>query len=43
MAEGKQNLAIGTILGFERTLPESDSSFRTILLLHRTPDIEVQS
>ena len=35
MQSGQRNRAIGTILEFERTLPECEALFRTALLLHR--------
>ena len=42
MRDGQRNLAIGTILEFERTLPECEALFRTALLLHRNARQEVQ-
>ena len=36
MRDGQRNLAIGTILEFERSLPECEALFRTALLLHRS-------
>ena len=38
MAEGKQNLAIGTIIDIERVLPDCEALYRTVLLLHRSRD-----
>lgn len=38
MAEGKQNLAIGTIVDLERVLPDCEALYRTILILHRSRD-----
>jgi hypothetical protein len=38
MADGKQNLAIGTIVDLERVLPECEALYRTILILHRSRD-----
>lgn len=35
MAEGRRNLAIGTMLEFERTLPEIQALFSAALALHR--------
>ena len=47
LTEGKQNLAIGTILPLEQMLPEANALLATILLLHRaepvTSDMEVMS
>jgi hypothetical protein len=42
MQSGQRNRAIGTILEFERTLPECEALFRTALLLHRSASREVQ-
>jgi hypothetical protein len=42
MQNGRRNLAIGTILEFENTLPECEALFRTALLLHRSALREVQ-
>lgn len=36
MRNGHRNRAIGTILEFERTLPECEALFRTALLLHHS-------
>jgi hypothetical protein len=36
MEKGEQNQAIGTILGFEKELPEMVSLFNAILVLHRS-------
>ena len=41
MRDGQRNLAIGTILEFEHTLPECEALFRTALLLHRSAAREV--
>jgi hypothetical protein len=38
MADGQQNLAIGCIGDLGRVLPECEALFRTIMMLHRTPD-----
>jgi hypothetical protein len=35
MAEGRRNLAIGTVLDLERTLPEIQALFNAALALHR--------
>lgn len=35
MKRGEQNLAIGTVLEFERSLPEVDALFKTAILMHR--------
>lgn len=35
MDKGEQNLAIGTILSFERTLPDTLALFNAALILHR--------
>ena len=47
MRDGKRNLAIGTLLSLEQTLPEAQALFSTILLLHRGSPVtlngEVQS
>lgn len=37
MAEGQQNLAIGTILDLERTLPAAQALHTAVLTLHRLP------
>jgi hypothetical protein len=42
MHNGQRNLAIGTILEFEHTLPECEALFRTALLLHRSALREVK-
>lgn len=36
MVTGKRNLAIGTIVPLERSLPECEALFRTIMMLHRS-------
>ena len=33
--QGEQNQAIGTIIGFEQTLPEIKALYDTIMILHR--------
>jgi hypothetical protein len=35
MEAGEQNLAIGTVLEFERLLPEAQALFSAALVLHR--------
>lgn len=35
MKRGEQNLAIGTVLNFEHTLPEVDALFKTAIIMHR--------
>ncbi|MDE2020227.1 MAG: hypothetical protein KGJ13_07830 [Patescibacteria group bacterium] len=35
MEAGEQNQAIGTVLEFERLLPEAQALFRAALVLHR--------
>ena len=35
MEQGEQNLAIGTVLGFESQIPEIEALFKTALLMHR--------
>lgn len=35
MNKGEQNLAIGTILGFENQIPEVEALFKTAMLMHR--------
>jgi hypothetical protein len=41
MRDGHRNLAMGTILEFEHTLPECEALFRTALLLHLSASREV--
>jgi hypothetical protein len=43
MAQNKPNLAIGTVLEFEQSLPECVALFQAILALHRTASREAQS
>ncbi len=38
MTRGEQNNAIGCIGDLGRLLPECEALFRTIMMLHRTPD-----
>jgi hypothetical protein len=38
MLIGEQNQAIGCIGDLGRVLPECEALFRTIMMLHRTPD-----
>lgn len=40
LSAGQRNLAIGTILPFEKMLPECEALFRAALILHR---MEAQS
>ncbi len=35
MAQGEQNQAIGTILDFDRTLPEAQALYAAAIALHR--------
>ncbi len=35
MTQGEQNQAIGTIIDFERTLPEAQALFNAAMALHR--------
>lgn len=35
MAQGEQNQAIGTILDFDRTLPEAQALYSAAIALHR--------
>jgi hypothetical protein len=35
MQQGEQNLAIGTVLGFESQIPEVEALFKTAILMHR--------
>lgn len=35
MKQGEQNFAIGTVLEFERLIPEIEALFKTALLMHR--------
>jgi hypothetical protein len=35
MEQGKQNLAIGTVLDFEKRLPETQALFAAAMALHR--------
>ncbi|MDE2030199.1 MAG: hypothetical protein KGI97_06510 [Alphaproteobacteria bacterium] len=35
MEQDEQNLAIGTVLGFESQIPEIEALFKTTLLMHR--------
>jgi hypothetical protein len=36
MKQGEQNLAIGTVLGFENQIPEIEALFKTAILMHRS-------
>ncbi len=35
MRKSEQNLAIGTVLGFESQIPEIEALFKTAILMHR--------